>query len=136
MSAYDSSICHIHGKAFEEIVLGFDDHYTVNTQVVPAHIKYEKYYLRILKHTDNNYVNWIKETNEDIVIDVVGHSLSPADGDVLRKILTLNNASIVVYCKDEDSRAELIKNMAIILQPEKLIELTNDINPRVVFELL
>lgn len=38
-----------------------------------------------------------------------------------------------MYCRDEFDRAEKIKNLAVILGPDKLIQLTGGINPLIDF---
>ena len=127
------NICHIHGD-INDIVLGFNDYYRRET-INPRHIKYEKYYQRIVNKTDNIYFNWLEQAanEKEVRVEILGHSLSPEDGDILRKFILLENADVVIYYKDENDRAEKIENLAIILNPEKLIELTNGINARITF---
>ncbi len=133
--------CYIHGKADikkknSNLVLGFDNHYLDNEKVIPELIPFEKYYQRIVNGTDNQYFQWLEEmdkSGENNII-IFGHSLGITDGDILRKfILNKNVKTTIVYCSEYD-RAEKIKNLAVILRPDKLIEMTGGSNPLITFE--
>lgn len=146
----DEETCYIHGKAdarhkisTNNLVLGFDDHYMSDAQNALECIPFQKYYQRVVKHTENNYFEWF-EKNDALAeymkkrIDVVffGHSLSPADGDVIKKIVTNEKAyTRVLYRENYQNDLEsLIQNMAFILGPEDFIKLAGGSNPRIQFE--
>ncbi len=135
--------CYLHGKADTRrekqecnLVLGFDNHYLDNQKVAPEIIPFEKYCQRIVNRTDSQYLRWLEEMNDsdDNSVVIFGHSLGNTDGDVLRKfILHKNTRTTIVFC-DEEDRAEKIKNLAVIIGPDKLIELTGGDNPLITFE--
>ena len=56
------------------------------------------------------------------------------DGDVLKKFIECNNTKVYIYYLDEVDRANKIRNLAVILGRDKLIELTSGENPIIVFE--
>lgn len=135
--------CFIHGEANKDknipcnIVLGFDDHYLDGVSVVPELVPFEKYCQRIVNRTDNKYFEWLESMKrEDNIVYIYGHSLGPADGDVLKQFIQMENTSTVVYCLNEFDRAEKIKNLAVILGPDNLIKLTGGINPSIEFKLI
>lgn len=125
-------ICYIHGKADasktdNSMVLGFDDHYLIDSETIFDLVPFEKYYQRIIKNTDSSYIRWLKEAKEnkdEVHIYIYGHSLSLSDGDVIKEFFLLNNAKKVIYYVNEADRARKVKNLAVILTPHKLIELT------------
>lgn len=140
---YDSTkdCCYIHGKANKDtnvpcnMVLGFDDHYMDGITVVPELVPFEKYCQRIVNRTDNQYFEWLeKMKTEENIVYIYGHSLGPADGDVLKQFILSANTKTIVYYRNDFDRAEKIKNLAIILGPNKLIQLTGGIAPNIEFK--
>ena len=65
---------------------------------------------------------------------IFGHSLGETDGDILSKFILNKNVKTRIICYDEYDRAEKIRNLAVILVPDKLIELTGGSNPSITFE--
>ena len=140
---YDASsiqTCYIHGKADAEanntrMVLGYDDEQLDNLKQNPEGIIFEKYYQRIVKNTDSNYFYWLNEINrvEKDEVTIYGHSLAPADGDVLKSFICSPNTKIIIYYLDEVDRADKIRNLAIILGRDKLIQLTTGVHKTIDF---
>lgn len=136
----DIECCYIHGKSTgynnTNIVLGFDDHYINGTKVIPEIIPFEKYYQRIINNNDNQYFQWLddidKEDNNEIFI--YGHSLAPSDGDILRKFILKDNIKTTIYYYNEIDRAEKVRNLAVVLEPDNLIKLTGGTNPAIIFK--
>ncbi len=134
--------CYIHGKADasreeekSNLVLGFDDHYFEDKQVRAELIPFEKYYQRIVKRTDNNYFKWLEDMDDqENMVYIYGHSLGASDGDVLKKFILKENTKVYIYYYDELDRATKIRNLAIILGPDTLIEKTGGNNPVIQFE--
>lgn len=126
-------INYIHGKAYPitgicNMVLGFDDHYLDESITVSELIPFEKYYQRIVKRTDSDYLKWIDEAKKDKELNsfFYGHSMSPADGDTIKKfILATESAHTTIFYLDERDRAEKVRNLAIILGPDELIRRTS-----------
>lgn len=132
--------CYIHGKPKENcdgnnMVLGFDDHYIDGNKVIAEMIPFEKYYQRIIQKTDNNYFEWLDQlSNEnDNLIYIYGHSLAPADGDILRQFILHDNVKVKIFYYDEFDRGEKVRNLAIILGPNELIKKTGGMNPVIEF---
>lgn len=139
---YDPSIqtCYIHGKADvskndTRMVLGYDDEQLDNPKQNPEGIIFEKYYQRIVKNTDSKYFFWLDEINreQEDEVTIFGHSLAPADGDVLKSFICSPNTKITIYYVDEVDRADKIRNLAIILERDKLIQLTTGVHKTIDF---
>lgn len=136
--------CYIHGRAGDSLksqkcglVLGFDDHYLEEGRAIINTVPFEKYYQRIVKCADNKYFQWIEEieeTKENSELYIFGHSLSPSDGDILRRFITsVYVKTIVFYREDSDDRAEKVANLAIVLGPDELIKLAGGSQPKIEF---
>ncbi len=136
----DVNCCYIHGQAFnntmpDNIILGFDDGYKNDSDVVPEFTCFEKYYQRIVRCTDTRYIWWLKQMDkESNNVYVYGHSLSHSDGDILRHFFETNDTRIIIYYFNEEDRNKKISNLALILGCEKLIELVGEIDPRIIIE--
>ena len=140
---YDASsiqTCYIHGKADADkkntkMVLGYDDEQLDNLKQNPEGIIFEKYYQRIVKNTDSNYFYWLNEINrvEKDEVTIYGHSLAPADGDVLKSFICSHNTKIIIYYLDEVDRADKIRNLAIIIGRDNLIQLTTGVHKTIDF---
>lgn len=136
--------CYIHGYAKDynnktnNMVLGFDDHYIKNIDMIAEFIPFEKYYQRIVNKNDSSYFEWIEKCKNrcDVNIHIYGHSCAPSDGDILRKFLLIENAKKIIYCVDEIDRADKIRNLAIVLEPDNLIKITSGENPELSFEMI
>ena len=124
------------------MVFGIEDKENdVNSDLIP----YQKYYQRVVKETGNDYENFFKRTFYDIDdefgsqlpnsknIIVFGHSVDPLDKEIFQKCFALAENGkydyrfIFTYFNDLAKRS-IIKNLAIILGKEKLIELTGKRN--------
>lgn len=130
------------------MVFGIEDkEVNVNSDLIP----YQKYYQRVVKETGSEFekffssTNYTKEnfsiqgrnipishiTSKNIV--VFGHSVDPLDKEIFQKCFALAENGkydyrfIFTYFNDLAKRS-IIKNLAIILGKEKLIELTGKRN--------
>ena len=109
------------------MVFGIEDKENdVNSDLIP----YQKYYQRIVKETGNEFEEFFRQTiqfpdndfegyitSKNIII--FGHSVDPLDKEIFQKCFTYF---------DEPAKRSIIKNLAIILGKEKLIELTGKRN--------
>lgn len=133
----DFECCYIHGESTKNnIVLGFDDHYLITEQTHIKTVPFEKYYQRIIKSTDNKYIRWLDEINQNKIsteLIVFGHSLTPADGDVLVKFFSCPYIKTIIYYVNQDDLAEKVANLAVVLGPDKLIELAGGLDPIIKF---
>ena len=131
------------------MVFGIEDKENdVNSAIIP----YQKYYQRIVKETGNKFekffkvthfteninipsrgisVPYTKKTSKNIVI--FGHSVDPLDKEIFQKCFALAEEGGYLYrfiftYFDEQAKRSIIKNLAIILGKEKLVELTGKRN--------
>ena len=127
------------------MVFGIEDKENdVNSDLIP----YQKYYQRVVKETGNDFEKFFKPkdkySNEGVSklqltnIIIYGHSVDPLDKEIFQKCFELVEAEseqnimykyrfIFTYF-DEPAKRSIIKNLAIILGKEKLIELTGTQN--------
>lgn len=143
-------ICFIHGNADSSrdilennMILGYDKRYLKDEDNFVEGIPFQKYYQRVVKHTDNNYYKWL-ENNDNlekwrrrkIKLYFFGHSLSPADGDVIRLLVTNEMAYTTIYYRtnQQGELESLVQNMAFVLGREKFVSLAGGSKPRIIFE--
>ena len=124
------------------MVFGIEDKENdVNIDLIP----YQKYYQRVVKETGNDYETFFepniefKENEIDVPynasknIIIFGHSVDPLDKEIFQKCFELAEKGEYLYrfiftYLDESAKRSIIKNLAIILGKEKLIELTGKQN--------
>ena len=124
------------------MVFGSEDkENNVNSDLIP----YQKYYQRVVKETGNKFEEFFKRTFYDIGdafggqlpnsknIIVFGHSVDPLDKEIFQKCFELAENGKYIYrfvftYFDEPAKHSIIKNLAIILGKEKLVELTGKRN--------
>lgn len=124
------------------MVFGIEDKENdVNSDLIP----YQKYYQRVVKETGNFYETFFEpnfEFAEDELsmpylssknIIIFGHSVDPLDKEIFQKCFELAKKGDYPYrfiftYFDEPAKRSIIKNLAIILGKEKLIELTGKRN--------
>ena len=123
------------------MVFGIEDkEIDVNSSLIP----YQKYYQRIVKETGSEYLDFLKPRRaEDLYgglkkknIIVFGHSVDPLDKEIFQNCFTLTNHYTYNYrfiftYYNEPAKRSIVKNLAIILGKDKLVELTG--NKNVVF---
>lgn len=140
---------YIHGEidlnrnksAVNTMVFGIEDkEIDVNSSLIP----YQKYYQRIVKETGSEYLDFLKPRRaEDLYgglkkknIIVFGHSVDPLDKEIFQNCFTLTshytyNYRFIFTYYNEPAKRSIVKNLAIILGKDKLVELTG--NKNVVF---
>ena len=101
-----------------------DDIEAINLDLIP----YQKYYQRTIKETGNDFEIFFKGSNIKNII-VFGHSVNPLDKEIFRKCFELAEYNRVLYqfifvYHNEQSKRSIVKNLAIILGKNKIIELT------------
>ena len=133
--------CYLHGKAElgkskgNKMVLGFDDHYSPESKLVHELIPYEKFYQRLLNCTDNEYLDWLDQmkSEENNTVSIFGHSLTPADGDVIRQFILCKNTKTMIYYLDDNDKYEKLRNITIILGADDTIRLVGGREPMIKF---
>lgn len=123
------------------MVFGIEDKENdVNSDLIP----YQKYYQRVFKETGNEFEEFFRQTiqfpdndfegyitSKNIII--FGHSVDPLDKEIFQKSFALAEEGgypyrfIFTYF-DESAKRSIVKNLAIILGKEKLVELTGKRN--------
>ncbi|KXT80818.1 AbiH family protein [Streptococcus oralis] len=122
------------------MVFGIEDKENdVNSDLIP----YQKYYQRVVKESGNQFEEFFKPkdkySNEGVSkslsknIIIYGHSVDPLDKEIFQKCFELAALGGYPYrfiftYYDELAKRSIIKNLAIILGKEKLIELTGKRN--------
>lgn len=123
------------------MVFGIEDkENNINSDLIP----YQKYYQRVVKETGNKFEEFFRQTiqfpdndfesyitSKNIII--FGHSVDPLDKEIFQKCFELAEKGEYPYrfiftYFDEPAKRSIIKNLAIILGKEKLIELTGKRN--------
>jgi hypothetical protein len=71
-------------------------------------------------------MDWLKDIDagEPSTVTIYGHSLAPSDGDILKQFIDNKNVKTDIYYLDEEDRAMKVQNLAVILEPQRLIELS------------
>ena len=130
-----------HKSEINTMVFGIEDkEIDVNSSLIP----YQKYYQRIVKETGSEYLDFFKPRRVEGLyvglnkknIIVFGHSVDPLDKEIFQNCFTLTSKNIYEYrfiftYYNESAKRSIIKNLAIILGKDKLVELTG--NKNVVF---
>lgn len=141
----------IHGKikfnrnvdAINTMVFGIEDKENDIDEINSGLIPYQKFYQRTIKETGNKFERFFN-TNSDVStvgdisinsknIVIFGHSVDPLDKEIFQKCFKLANQKdekvkypykfIFVY-HDERAKRSIVKNLAIILGKQELIQLT------------
>jgi len=143
----------IHGRidldrTINTMVFGIEDKENdVNSDLIP----YQKYYQRVVKETGNKFEEFFIKRNYTVKntsvlgravptrvlvsknIVIFGHSVDPLDKEIFQKCFALAENGKYDYrfiftYYDDAAKRSIIKNLAIILGKEKLVELTGKRN--------
>ena len=119
------------------MVFGIEDKGNeVNSDLIP----YQKYYQRVVKETGNLYEKyfistklseWGAAVSKNII--VFGHSVDPLDKEIFEKCFKIAdlkryNYRFIFTYYNESAKRSIVKNLAIILGKDKLVELTGNRN--------
>jgi len=137
--------CYIHGKCSQNgsiesnnMVIGIDEFLKDGRQDTDlTFVAFKKYYQRILKQTDVNYFDWIKEVSNpanhtiENNLYIFGHSLDKTDRDVIRKLISTPNMKthIYYYRKTENDREDLakkIQNLILIFGSDEVTRMSGE----------
>ena len=114
------------------MVFGIEDKSTeINSDLIP----YQKFYQRVVKETGNMYEKFLTDRSKDswgskplLNIVVFGHSVDPLDKEIFKKCFDLLKDSsdyrFIFTYYDDSTKRSIIKNLAIILGKDRLVELT------------
>ena len=130
------------------MVFGIEDKENdVNSDLIP----YQKYYQRVVKETGNKFEEFFIKRNYTVKntsvlgravstrvsvsknIVIFGYSVDPLDKEIFQKCFELAKKGEYLYrfiftYFDEPAKRSIVKNLAIILGKEKLVELTGNRN--------
>lgn len=123
------------------MVFGIEDkEIEINSNLIP----YQKFYQRVVKETGNAYERFFDQEYDiskgipRIVKNIIifGHSVDPLDKEIFEKCFKLVNnkcyqSRFIFTYFNETAKRSIIKNLAIILGKDELVELTGQ--KRVVF---
>lgn len=119
------------------MVLGIDeylDQHRRNSE--NCFIWFKKFYQRVYKGTDSEYIDWIDLIEENAVryrgtanppqneVYIYGHSLDVTDKDVLNKLITMSNTKSYIYYYSKDDLARKIENLVKVIGEDELIRRT------------
>lgn len=153
---YSKNTIHVNGKSEDETaIFGINEDIelknqeTLNkyviylfkqTQRIINHIpRFTDEQLNLLEsnHFSSNSQTKLKEDVHGFNLIIYGHSCSPADFDVIKRILTHKNLkTAVVLCHDKNVILSLYSNLRKMLEPHKLSEMImyfSDYDQRIVF---
>lgn len=140
----DSNVkyCFIHGKAKESrtkpcnLVLGIDEYLPYERKNLDNQfIWFKKFYQRIYKETDSEYLDWISDFERlnslmyrakpsKLNLYIYGHSLDVTDKDVLERLIMMENSKTYIYYHNRNSMASQISNLVKVIGEENLIQKT------------
>lgn len=140
---------YIHGKAFISntvdtcnMVLGIDEYLDESRRNKKTEfIQFKKYYQRVRKKTDCEYVYWFdnqgkpeksQDYNDEVYI--FGHSLDITDGDVLASVFKCPNTRIVIFYYDNTVYGKQISNLVALLGQDVLLSKVYGRKPSIVFK--
>jgi conserved hypothetical protein len=133
------------------MVFGIEDKENdVNSDLIP----YQKYYQRVVKETGNKFEEFFIKRNYTVKntsvlgravptrvpvsknIIIFGHSVDPLDKEIFQKCFALAESAengkydyrFIFTYYDDAAKRSIVKNLAIILGKEKLVELTGKRN--------
>lgn len=140
---------YIHGKASCDstldtcnMVLGIDEYLDISKRNKKTEfIQFKKYFQRIHKRTDCEYVYWFdkeaktekQEKSQDEVY-IFGHSLDITDGDVLSTILNCPNVCTTIFYYDDVVYGKQIANLISLLGQEVLLSKVYGKSPSIIFK--
>lgn len=140
---------YIHGKASSDssvdncnMVLGIDEYLDNDRRNQKTEfIQFKKYFQRIHKKTDCEYVYWFdkelrakkSEKNREEVF-IFGHSLDITDGDVLSTIINCPNTYVTIFYHDDVDYGKQITNLVSLLGQDILLSKVYGKNPSIIFK--
>ena len=135
-------ICFIHGRAETDknektcnLVLGIHENSLADAppEIADAVLPFQKFYQRIYKGTDDNYLDWLdyihSMKDRQFELHIFGHSLDITDKEVLEKFILNDNVhtKIYYYREEENDKTEMgrqIRNLIHIIGRDQLIRKT------------
>lgn len=138
--------CYIHGQSKRSnvetcnLVLGIDEYLQSERKDLDNEfVWFKKFYQRIYKETDSEYLDWInhfesfndtykKGKPDHLDLYIYGHSLDVTDKDVLSRLILMDNCTTHIFYHSRDALAKQIDNLVKIIGEENLIRMTGGKN--------
>lgn len=97
------------------LVLGFHKKQAEQDDISTPFLFFEKFYQRILHHTDTDIYKWLEDIHNGVALETVvyGHSLDITDEDLIRLIFDRSN-KVKIYYHTEDVLPSLLLNLVSI----------------------
>lgn len=143
----DVEYCFVHGKVNENpsidknnMVLGIDEYLSGDERNNNLEfITFKKYYQRIYKQTDYNYINWLDKSrplNRVIYSNlyIFGHSLDVTDKDILKKLILNPNIKTTIFYYNKEVNAQQIQNLVKVIGYDEINERTRGVNRTIFFK--
>lgn len=129
----NNPIFHIHGNVNEKIVLGVNpDFYDDGDAVDTSFVAFKKYFQRVLYSTDTDYLSWISEiknSEENVNLVVMGHSLDVTDEDIIKELFLSVHEIFILY-HDDSAMFSYISNLIKMFGKSQFDMLRKDKNLR------
>ena len=140
----DKDICFIHGNAKINnsldscnLVLGVQRSQDRDSIEEPELIVFKKYYQRIFKRTDSQYLDLLNKQkhykNLKFDIYVFGHSLDVTDQEVLKAFIDNDQCNTTIYHHDRTAMGLQIKNLFQFIDHDTMIKMSSGVNPQICF---
>ncbi len=118
-----NSINFIHGNSgkLQNMVLGIND---INEELKEHKMfAFTKYYQKLYKKTDFNFLENDIDFEDDTRIFIWGHSLDQSDGEYIKKIfdlflVTVNSVILIIFYHDNLARASQLQNLLKIMDKQ------------------
>lgn len=116
-------VYHIHGSIKNRIILGINPDETDELSAIDvSFLRFKKYFQRVIYHTDDEYIKWVRQNHASASLVVMGHSLDVTDKDVIMQMFDMAKDITVLYYS-ENAEASLVANLIKIYGKEKFDEL-------------
>ena len=138
----NAKYCFIHGKTMKgstetcNLVLGIDEYLPLDRKDSDNQfVWFKKFYQRIYKETDSEYLDWIKRFEQNKVTDrntlsdhmdiyIYGHSLDVTDKDVLSRLIMIEDSTTHIFYHSKEAMAKQISNLVKVIGQDNLIRKT------------
>lgn len=146
-STPSEDICFIHGYIRSEptdfkspLVLGIDEYLSDSERDRNVNFAmFKKYFQRIWKDTDYNYLNWRNEALSvsaggwPINLYIFGHSLDVTDKDVLKQMICNSSTKTTIFYRSDHQYEAEMKNLIRIIGSDELTAKTRNIDRSLFF---
>lgn len=133
-----------HDKKTSRLVIGIDEYLEGSAREADnEYIQFKKFFQRIYKGTGCDYVDWLEapqnsseeEQSQPILnIYIYGHSLDVTDKDVLKALITAENAKTTIFYHSQKALEQQIINLVKVITEDELIRRTGGIHRSIKFQ--